>query len=239
MALPNTDAALKALYPGGKYRPTATLPEGFKLVKGSLTYVGSTAVAPADKPATAPKATVTTTKPGPTFFPQQTAAAAPSFDIGALFPQTQDTAVGFGFPLLEATTNLILKANAERRAGIQQAVDVARLMSETERVSPTRAASIATYLGIPSKIDLGFANIFGRGLNLGASTGGRFTGNIGGQDVSVPGSLSGQELSFLGANPNVANVLSDVAGALGNPDLISRSMATRIPFSPSLLGVAQ
>ena len=133
--------------------------------------------------------------------------------------------------------DLVLRANADRRASIDQTVNIGRLMVELERVSPTRAASLATQLGLESDIDLSSINAFGQGQRLAPASGGRI-GSTAFPGVSLPQSLSGSDLSFLSAHPNVANVIADFAEMVGLPDIFSRSQAGLVPTSSTLLGLA-
>ena len=141
-----------------------------------------------------------------------------------------------GFPLFESTLNLLLNANQQRLASIDQTISIAQLFTELDRVSPTRAADLAVRLGIDPTQDFSFAGEFGSGGPLAAASGGRVGGQIGNQQVSIPGVFSGQELSFLGSNPNVARVVGDIADKFGLPDVFNRSAAALIPTSGSLLG---
>ena len=151
--------------------------------------------------------------------------------------------VAFGFPLFSQMTDLILRADANRRATIDQNVSILRLMSDLERVSPTRAASLAAGLGLPEP-DLSFLSVlqsgapaFGRG---GAAAGGgtSFGGMVGTQNVSLPSFLSGAQLTNLQANPNIAQIVLDVADRFGRPDLFTQSAAGVVPTSPTLLAAA-
>jgi hypothetical protein len=141
-----------------------------------------------------------------------------------------------GFPLFERMTDLILRANADKRASIDQTVNLGRFLVDLERVSPTRAARLATTLGLGEGENFDFLNAFGQpGAGpLAAASGGRLTTQLFPQ-ASLPSALSGQELSFLNANPNVANVVSDFAQAAGLPDIFNRSQAGLVPTSSSLL----
>lgn len=143
----------------------------------------------------------------------------------------------FGFPLFAQMIDLTLRASADRRASIDQTINLGRLMVELERVSPTRAASLATQLGLESGIDLSSLNAFGQGQRLAPASGGRI-GSTNFPGVSLPQSLSGRDLSFLSANPNVANIVADFAESVGLPDIFSRSQAGLIPTSGLLTGLA-
>lgn len=131
------------------------------------------------------------------------------------------TGVDLFMAMLEAT----FQAERLRQSAVDQSVNIAQLSAELGRVSPSRAAAFATALGIPGlEPDLSAANAF-----AGEGSTGVFGGRIGTQDIRLPMSLSGKELSFLGSNPNVASVLADISGYLGRPDLIQSSMASAIP----------
>mgnify|MGYP001570440400 CR=1 FL=1 len=146
--------------------------------------------------------------------------------------------VATGFPLLDRMIDNLLRARADQRADRQQAIDLARLMAELSRISPTRAASMAASLGIEGPgADLAFTNLFGQQRGGFPQAGGpAVSGTIGGQQIGLPSVFTGQELSFLGSNLNVARVTADVADYLGVPDIFSRSAAARIPTMSSILG---
>lgn len=57
-----------------------------------------------------------------------------------------------------------------------------------------------------------------------------------GQGVSIPNTLSGQQMQGLSANKNLAGVLGSFAKAAGNPDLFARSIAALIPSNYRPLG---
>ena len=153
-------------------------------------------------------------------------------------PSAADTPLAAGFPMLSQMIDYTLRAQNQeqvnRRADIQQSVDIARLMADLERVSPTRAAAMAASMGIKPGGDFSFANLFGTGTNFPLAGGNRVKGNIGGVNVSLPSVFSGQELSFFNANPNVSRVVMDIADALGIPDIFSRSLAARLPTMSSI-----
>lgn len=147
-----------------------------------------------------------------------------------------DTA--FGFPLLAQTADLILRANQERRAGIDQSLSLAQYLLELERVSPTRAADFATQFGLESPTDFSFVNRFIGGGPFPQARGGTVGGVVGGQQVRIPGTLSGRQLSFLDSNANVARLFQDVAERFGLPDIFQQSASAAIPTSGSLLQLA-
>lgn len=147
-------------------------------------------------------------------------------------PQGSPTDVAFGMELQQQMFQNLLSANADRRASVDQTVSIINLLSELERVSPTRAASFAAAMGMGDGPDLGFTNDIGQGAMA------RVSGKAGNQNISLPLSLSGKNLDFLGNNPNVANVVQDVASAIGLPDIFRRSAASAIPTSRSLLSMA-
>lgn len=147
------------------------------------------------------------------------------------------TPLAAGFPIVQGMVDMLLRANADRRASIDQQINLARLFADLQRVSPTRAADMAVRLGITqSPDDFGFVNLFGKGGSFPSAGGPGISGTIGNQQVSLPSVFSGQELSFLGDNPNVQRVIADVADKFGMPDIFDRSMAARIPTLSSILG---
>lgn len=147
-------------------------------------------------------------------------------------PQGGATDVAQGFDLQQQMFQNLLSANADRRATVDQTISVINLLAELERVSPTRAAEFASALGMGDGPDLGFVNEIDSGALA------RISGTAGNQSISLPLSLSGRSLDFLGNNPSVANVVQDVADAIGLPDIFRRSGASAIPTSRSLIGLA-
>lgn len=178
--------------------------------------------------------------PGPivddSIFP--TPVSFPGLDVTAqMTPVTLDTPgaspVATGFDLFRETFDMLLEAEAAKRAAIDQDISIAQLFSELQRASPTQAADLATRLGLPGQEpDLGFANIFGRGANT------TFGGKVGTQDLALPWSFSGKQLSFLQSAPNVAGVLGDISARFGRPDIFSESVRGLIPTSGGLAGMA-
>lgn len=145
--------------------------------------------------------------------------------------------VAFGFPLFSQMVDLILRADAARRATVDQNVSILRLVSDLERVSPTRAASVAAGLGLPEP-QFDFLDVLFQGGPAFNPTGTSFGGRVGTQDVQLPGVLGGQQLANLGSNPNVANIVSDVADYFGRPDYLAQSAASLIPTSVGALAGA-
>jgi hypothetical protein len=147
------------------------------------------------------------------------------------------TPLAAGFPIVSQMVDMLLRANADRRASIDQSVNIARLFADLERISPTRAADMATRLGVDQgQVDLSFLNLFGSGAQFAQAGGPRIGGQVGGQNVSLPGTFSGQEMSFFNSNPNVARIVMDVADKFGLPDIFDRSAASQIPTVKSMFG---
>ncbi len=186
--------------------------------------------APTPAPGTAPA-------PVRSIFPSGASTSTNQLLAGAQLSSGGGQPAAFGFPLFAQMIDLTLRASADRRASIDQTINLGRLMVELERVSPTRAASLATQLGLESGIDLSSINAFGQGQRLAPASGGRI-GSTNFPGVSLPQSLSGRDLSFLSANPNVANIVADFAESVGLPDIFSRSQAGLIPTSGLLTGLA-
>lgn len=147
-------------------------------------------------------------------------------------------ATAFGFPLFSSMLDFVLRSNEQQLEIQRQQVSTAQLIADLERVSPTRAASVATQLGLPSGVDFDFLKPLGQGLQLAPASGERVSRTLAGQELSVPGVLSGSELAFAGANPNFARQLADVADFVGLPDLFPRSAAALVPTSAQLIGMA-
>lgn len=144
--------------------------------------------------------------------------------------------VATGFPLLDRMVDNLLRARADARAERQQQIDLARMLAELQRTSPTRAASMAAVLGIEGGGEgLAFSRLFGRGAGFPNAAGAAVSGTIGGTSVGLPKVFSGQELSFLQANPDVANTLRDVGDYLGKPDIFEQSLRARIPVMSGIL----
>ncbi len=179
------------------------------------------------------------TAPAPvrSIFPSGASTSTNQLLAGAQLSSGGGQPAAFGFPLFAQMIDLTLRASADRRASIDQTINLGRLMVELERVSPTRAASLATQLGLESGVDLSSINAFGQGQRLAPASGGRI-GSTNFPGVSLPQSLSGRDLSFLSANPNVANIVADFAESVGLPDIFSRSQAGLIPTSGLLTGLA-
>lgn len=135
------------------------------------------------------------------------------------------TPVAQGFDLMMQMLNSVLNAEKLRQSAVDQTVNIAQLVAELQRSSPTRAADLATSLGIPGlEPDLSFANAFSGDRSTGV-----FGGRVGTQDINLPFAFSGKELSFLTDNQNVAKVLNDVAERFGRPDLLRTSLSSLIP----------
>lgn len=145
--------------------------------------------------------------------------------------------VAFGFPLLERTFDMILRANADRRATIDQNVQILGTLADLERVSPTRAASVAAGLGLPEP-QFDFLSVLSQPGPAFSPSATPFGGLVGSQNVMLPGALSGQQLSGLLDNENVARIVMDVAERFGRPDLLSTSAQGLLPTSGLLTSIA-
>lgn len=201
-------------------------------VEAILASLQPTAPTPAPGKAPAPVRSIF-----PSGLPSGQSTSTNQLLAGAQLSSGGGTPAAFGFPLFAQMIDLTLRASADRRASIDQTINIARLFVELERVSPTRAASLATQLGLESGIDLSSLNAFGQGQRLAPASGGRI-GSTNFPGVSLPQALSGRDLSFLSANPNVANIVADFAESVGLPDIFSRSQAGLIPTSGLLTGLA-
>ena len=203
-----------------------------------LAYVN--AAAAANPEAAKTQGVVVNPPPAPTPAPVVTPKVTPLNTASLFAPQTSDTSLAAGFPMLAQmidfnlrsqlqNSQIALAENADKRAQIDQSVSIARLMADLERVTVMRAAAMAASMGVKPDDSISFTNLFGTGRAFPAAGGDRVSGTIGGVPISLPSVLSGQELSFLNANPILARVMMDVADALGVPDIFSRSAAARLP----------
>jgi hypothetical protein len=207
-------------------------------VAGSSTRSGNDVQAQADSAAAGAEAAG---GPLPSGFPGGVSTNQLDASFSLAGPNTGSPAAT-GFPLFERMTDLILRANADRRASIDQTINLGRFLVDLERVSPTRASRLATTLGLGQGENFDFLNAFGQGGGAGGGIGGPLAASSGGRlttqlfpGTSLTSSISGQDLSFLNANPNVANVVADFAQAAGLPDIFNRSQAGLVPTSSSLL----
>mgnify|MGYP006935507453 CR=1 FL=1 len=144
--------------------------------------------------------------------------------------QAGTSPVATGVDLMKMMLDSVFNAERLRQSGVDQTVSIARLFADLERASPTRAADLAVSLGIPGlQPDLSVAKRF---VNEGTT--GIFGGTVGTQSVSLPFAFSGKELSFLGSNPNVSTVLTDIADRFGRPDIVKSSLDALIPAGGGL-----
>lgn len=147
--------------------------------------------------------------------------------------ETGGSPVATGFELFRETFDMLMQAEQARRQGIDQQINIASLFSELSRASPSQAAELAVRTGLTGmEPNLDWANAFSTGAHT------TFGGEIGSQNVSLPWSFSGHQLSFLRDRPNVERMLMDVADFLGRPDILSESMNGLIPANRSLIGMA-
>lgn len=204
-----------------------SIPGGsFDIVNGNLVFVPGTST---------PAPTATTPAPKPASnFPDSVPTANVANPV--VTPVTADTpgaqAAASGFDLFQAMLDNVLKAEQLRQSAIDQQVNIAQLFADMQRASPTQAADLAVKLGIPGlEPDLSFANAF-----TNAGTTGTFGGRVGTQDIQLPFAFSGKELTFLGNNPNVSSIISDIGSRFGRPDVLKNSMAALLPTNTSLAG---
>ena len=162
----------------------------------------------------------------------------------SLTPSGGGQPAAFGFPLFAQMVDLILRADQSRRATIDQNIDIIGTLNELERASPTRAAGLASGLGLEGP-NLSFVNAllspgpaFGSGTAGGLGAGTTFGGSVAGQELQLPSIFSGQQLSNLSNNPNVARSVLDVADFFGRPDIFRQSQNALLPTSSSLLSTA-
>ncbi len=165
------------------------------------------------------------------FTPGTTAGTAPA--------QPGDIDIALGAELRAAEFDMLLSAREDQRATIDQQVSIVTFLAEAERASPTRAAALNARLGLGTGgIDFGFADVFLSGGQLAPGRGGVTTGTVGGQQVGLPNTLSLNQLAFANANPVIARFIADLADFLGNPDIFGSSIASAIPTSGALAGLA-
>lgn len=139
-----------------------------------------------------------------------------------------------GFDLYERSFDMMLRAEQARQQSIDQSLNIAQLFVELERASPTRAADLAVRLGLPGlEPDLSLTKAF-----TNAQTMGSFGGKVGSQDVRLPFSFSGQELSFLDRAPQVASIFRDIGDRFGLSNVLESSAANLIPAGRSLISLA-
>ncbi len=176
-------------------------------------------------------------------------APAPSVDVPALVTGGElfdfgtgaggDIDIALGAELRAAEFDMLLRARQDQRATIDQQVSIAMFLAEAERASPTRAASINAALGLGTGgIDFGFADVFLSGGQLSPGRGGFTTGTVGGQQVGLPNTLSLNQLAFANASPVIARFIADLGDFLGNPDIFGSSIASAVPTSGALAGIA-
>ncbi len=161
------------------------------------------------------------------------------FNFGTGTAATGDIDIALGAELRAAEFDMLLRARQDQRATIDQQVSIAMFLAEAERASPTRAASINAHLGLGSGgIDFGFADVFLSGGQLAPGRGGVTTGTVGGQQVGLPNTLSLNQLAFADANPMIARFIADLGDFLGIPDIFGSSVASAVPTSSALAGLA-
>lgn len=110
--------------------------------------------------------------------------------------------------------------------------------------NPKSAAELATYRGLQGMSPFGDNGGDIRGLIASPTSAG---GNNGAQGVqwpgqsapiNIPNTLSGSMLNMLKGMPGTSDVISSIAGAAGNPDIMARSRAALMPalFGSGSLG---
>lgn len=138
--------------------------------------------------------------------------------------------VAQGYELFAAQLDFVLRSEQLRQNAQDQQINFVKYMTELGRVSPTRAAELATKLGIPGlEPDLQFANAFSNSASTGV-----FGGSVGTQKINLPFAFNGKELSFFEQNKNVASVVADIGDYFGRPDILSNSLASLIPGGSNL-----
>lgn len=148
--------------------------------------------------------------------------------------QPGDTPLAQGSDLMLQMLDRTLQAEKLRQSAIDQTVSIGQLLVSLQRTSPSQAADLATQLNLPSfEPALSWSNRFN-----GPKSTGSFGGTVGTQQISLPQSLNAKQSSWLGSNPNVANMLQDIASRFSRPDLLTNSIRSLTPASASLASMA-
>ena len=129
-----------------------------------------------------------------------------------------------GFPLFRESFNMMLEADAARRAAVDQQINFTRMFSELTAADPVTAADLAVRLGLPEP-NIGFLNRLGKGAMT------TFGGQAGTQQVNLPFSFSRNQLQFLDTNKVVQNIVQSAATRFGRPDVLNQSIAGMVPTS--------
>lgn len=141
--------------------------------------------------------------------------------------------VATGFPMLRESFEMMLAADQNRRAAIDQEIQFQSMFSQLLGNDPAVAADLAVRLGMPGlEPDLNYLNRFSKGAVA------TYGGNVGTSEVSLPFSYSRGQMRFLDANPTVARAVQSVSSWFRRPDALSTSAAMTPPISgvPSAFG---
>ncbi len=144
------------------------------------------------------------------------------------------TPVAQGVGLFQQMFENLLSADAANRATVDQRVSIINALVNLARTSPSAAADFRFFgAGGERTNEFEFVNALARGKVPGIFGTG-VSGNIGGHQVTTPGTLRLKQLSFLNQNPNIATVLGDITSRLGDPDLFTRSIGSGIRTGPQI-----
>ncbi len=167
----------------------------------------------------------------------EAAAGLANPSTGINLPSGQGgTPVAQGVGLFQQMFENLLSADAAARATVDQRVSIINALINLARSSPSAAADFRFFgTGGERTNEFEFVNALARGEVPGIFGTG-VSGNIGGNQVTTPGTLNLKQLDFLNQNPNIAFVLGDVAQRLGDPDLFTRSIGASIPVAQQNLG---
>lgn len=139
---------------------------------------------------------------------------------------------GYYDPYTRLLATILGYANSDNQNNIQTLSKLA--------ASPQDAAQLAAYRGLTGLSPFGDNGGDIRNLiNSTTSGGGMQTANLpGAAPIQVPNTLSGAQLNMLNGMPGTAGVISSIAGAAGNPDIMARSKAALMPalFGTGSLG---
>jgi len=152
-----------------------------------------------------------------------------SVAVSSMFTPGGGSPMAAGLDVFTQSFAALINAQQERRSQQGQAIDLAKLISEMVATNPIQAADFATAFGLPGlEPDLSPLNRF-------TGSGPSVSGKIGSQTSTLPFSFTGKDLTFLGNNKNVSNLIQQVASRLGVPDIFKTSAYGLPPTSQALL----
>lgn len=244
------NAATAALFPGAAAAPAAAPAAaapaaGFDLRNG-WTDPATGAYYPAPGSAPGPGAIPVSAPPRPPASPLPVGAgggtSGPAFGPNVGLPgaaptlSLPNTGEAYYAPLLGLIGQLLGFSNSNRQNELTALTNLG--------ANPKSAAELATYRGLQGMSPFGDNGGDIRGLIASPTSAG---GNNGAQGVqwpgqsapiNIPNTLSGSMLNMLKGMPGTSDVISSIAGAAGNPDIMARSRAALMPalFGSGSLG---